>query len=75
MENDISQALTKPQDVTPPNPGMDSTTPGTNHASNFTKQTGPFPCKQIILGCNNTLTMRHITNIDLMKHLYIPMLM
>ena len=35
IENAISQALTKPQDVTPCNPIIDSRTFGTNHALKF----------------------------------------
>ena len=34
IENAISQALDKPQDVTPPNPTMESRAFGTNHTSN-----------------------------------------
>ena len=34
IKNAISQALTKPQEVTPPNPTIDSRTFGTNHTPN-----------------------------------------
>ena len=38
-ENTISQALTKPQEVMPPNPNMHSRTFSTNHASNYLYET------------------------------------
>ena len=39
IENVISQTLTKPQDVIPPNPTIDSRTFGTDHASNSSYET------------------------------------
>ena len=39
IENVISQALTKPQDVMPPNPTIDCRTLGTNHTSNSSYET------------------------------------
>ena len=46
IENTISQALTKPQDVTPPNPTVDSRMFRTNCTSNSsyeTNWTSPWP--------------------------------
>ena len=39
MENSITQALTKPPDVTSPYPTIDSRTFGTHHASNSSSET------------------------------------
>ena len=70
IENAISQALTRPQDVTPPIPTIDSRMFRTNHASDFfMKQSEPHPGKQIILAYHNTLIMMHIIHRDLMRHL------
>ena len=46
IENVISQALMKPQDVTPPNPTIDSRAFGENHTTNSsyaTNQTSSWP--------------------------------
>ena len=74
IENAISQALSKPQDIMPPYPAIDfrKFKKKNMHQILHTKQTGPHPGKQNILAYHNILTMRHITHRGLMKHLYLP---
>ena len=67
IENAISQALTKPLDVTLPNPTIDSRTlEQTTHQTPLMKQTGPHPSKQIMLTYHKNLIMRCINHEDLM---------
>ena len=76
LENVISQALTKPQDITTPTqPETLECLEETANQILLTKQTGVCPGKQTILAYHNTLTMRHIIYRAFMKHLYLPMLM
>ena len=74
IENAISHALTKPQDLHP------LTQPETLELLEWSVilhiiQTGPCPGKQTILAYHYTLPMRHVTCREPMKHLCLPMLM
>ena len=73
IENIISQALSKPQDSTPPNPTLDSKSSQTSNSS--MKQTGPCPGQQLIMTCHSNQIMTHITYKVPMKHTLPHMLM
>ena len=76
MENAISQALIKPEDITPlTQPEALELLEQTVKQFLHMIQTGLHLGKQTILAHHNTLTMRHITCRDPVKNLCLPMLL
>ena len=73
MENTMSQALTKPQDVTTPvSPQILEHLEQIIHQIPLMKQIGPCPGKQITAAYHSNLIMMHITHTDLMRHVQLP---
>ena len=76
IENAISHALTKPQDVMPLNLTINPRTFRTNCASNSSYKTNwTSPWQTNNFGIPQQSNMTCIIHRDLMKHLYLPMLM
>ena len=71
-ENVISEALTKPQDITPPNQTVDSRSNQMSNSSHETNWTSSSPTTNF--GMPQHQIMTHNTHRDLMRHLHLPML-